>query len=58
MELFMHTQVIFEGIVGRGHLSDIAIDEVTIETCGGGGGGHKRKYAKHCWLHFLSVLKS
>lgn len=53
MELFMHTQVIFEGIVGRGHLSDIAIDEVTIETCGGGGGGHKRKYAKHCWLHFL-----
>ena len=32
-------QVIFEGTVGRGHQSDIAIDEVTIEACGGGDGG-------------------
>ena len=31
-------QVVFEGTVGRGHQSDIAIDEVGIETCGEGGG--------------------
>ena len=29
----------FEGIVGRGHQSDVAIDEVKIENCGEGGGG-------------------
>ncbi|XP_068744887.1 chymotrypsin-like protease CTRL-1 [Montipora capricornis] len=33
------SSVIFEGTVGRGHQSDIAIDEVTIEACGGGDGG-------------------
>ena len=40
---FVSFQAIFEGIVGRGYQSDIAIDEVTIETCGGGGGGHGGK---------------
>ena len=35
---FFSFQLIFEGIVGRGYQSDIAIDEVTIVTCGGGGG--------------------
>lgn len=29
----------FEGIVGRGHQSDVAIDEVKIENCGEEGGG-------------------
>ncbi|XP_020608503.1 anionic trypsin-like isoform X2 [Orbicella faveolata] len=32
------SSVIFEGIVGRGHQSDIAIDEVKMEKCGPGGG--------------------
>ncbi|XP_073240341.1 trypsin-3-like [Porites lutea] len=33
------SSVVFEGMVGRGYLSDIAIDEIKTETCGGGGGG-------------------
>lgn len=43
----------FEGIVGGGYLSDIAIDEVKIEGCGGGGGGDGGK----CLHHFASFLK-
>lgn len=35
----LYEQVVFEGIVGRGHQSDVAIDEVKIENCGEGGGG-------------------
>jgi len=33
------SSIVFEGIVGRGYLSDIAIDEVKIESCGEGGNG-------------------
>ncbi|XP_022797695.1 anionic trypsin-like [Stylophora pistillata] len=33
------SSIVFEGIVGRGHQSDIAIDEVKIDNCGEGGGG-------------------
>ncbi|KAJ7393989.1 hypothetical protein OS493_003660 [Desmophyllum pertusum] len=32
------SSVVFEGIVGPGHQSDIAIDEVKIGMCGDGGG--------------------
>ena len=35
----LNLQVVFEGIVGGGHQSDIAIDEVKIEKCGQGAGG-------------------
>lgn len=44
-----YQQVVFEGIVGPGHQSDIAIDEVKIDKCGDGGGDGGKSF------HFISV---
>ena len=45
----INLQVVFEGIVGGGHQSDIAIDEVKIEKCGQGtGDGCRSLYLLSC----------
>ena len=48
----------FEGVVGRGYLSDIAIDEIKTETCGEGGGGDGSKYPQSRFLSCLAITKT
>ena len=48
----------FEGVVGRGYPSDIAIDEIKTETCGGGGRGDGSKYPQSRFISCREITKT
>ena len=47
----------FEGVVGRSCLSDIAIDGIKTETCGEGGGADGSKYFQSRFLSCCEIKK-